>query len=549
MNFIKNLKNAILTASILLFSLLGCQTEKHQKATRVILIGIDGVSLSGFERAKTPNIDKLIKNGAISLKTRAVMPTVSGPNWGSHLLGAGPEQHGITHNGWTTTNRTVIPTIEDNEGYFPSVFQIIREQIPEAKIAAFYDWSALGDLYNKKHLDKDEYIDNYKEVFRTSVPWIIENKADFAFIYAGLPDHQGHSYQWESNEYIKAIEDVDYEIGFLIEELTKANMYDETNFIVVTDHGGQGYGHGGLSMEEIEVPWIISGPGIINNKVIEQASDVVNTAATIAYLFDLQQPNEWTGRVVKGAFSTLKNSKLNTKDYVNQPYSNTKSGFYHDTQNVELYNNDSSKIYYSVDGSIPKQSSFKYENTLNIEKSANFNAVSIKNGIKSRVLNLNMEICYPVKKVKLQNLPAAEYSAEGVTTLFDLKTASTNFKDGKWLGFHENDMVLSMDFGDKKNISTVKLNCLKNEYSYIFVPQGIEIYISDNANDYRLVKNMTKEEIDKLTSSGFNRIVLQFDPVDCRYLKVVANNIGKCPEGHRATGEKAWLFVDEVLVN
>lgn len=79
MNFKENLKKTILFVSILLLSLPGCKTEKQQKTTRVILVGIYGVSLSGFERAKTPNIDKLIKNGAIPLKTRAVMPTVSGP--------------------------------------------------------------------------------------------------------------------------------------------------------------------------------------------------------------------------------------------------------------------------------------------------------------------------------------------------------------------------------------------------------------------------------------------------------------------------------------
>ncbi|OQX97703.1 MAG: hypothetical protein B6I20_12170 [Bacteroidetes bacterium 4572_117] len=544
-NFHKN----YLVISILLLSIISCQQEKHEKADRIILIGIDGVSLSGFEKAKTPNINKLIKNGAVSLKTRAVMPTISGPNWASHLLGAGPEQHGITINGWTKANGTVIPSIQDIDGYFPSVFQLIREQLPKAKIGAFYDWSPLGDMYNKKHLDKDEYIDNYIEVFKKSTTWIIENKADFAFIYAGLPDTKGHSYKWESDEYIKAIEDVDVQIGFLMDELSKANMFDETNFIVVTDHGGVGYGHGGLSMAEIEIPWIISGPGIIKDKTIKQVNNVENTSSTIAYMFGLKQPYEWTGKVVKGAFSSFEDSKNNTMGYINQPFSNAKSGIFQDIQKVDFYNNDSSPIYYTVDGSVPDSSSLKYENTLSFDKSVSINAISIKNGIKSRILNLDIEISYPVKSARLKKQAAKEYSAQGVATLFDLEIGTNYFKDGQWLGFHENDMVLNIDFAESKNINSVKISCLKNEYSYIFAPQSIEIFASENGTDYELVKSMTKAEIDEVTFSGLNLVVLQFQAINSRYLKLVAKNIGKCPAGHRAEGEKAWLFVDEVMVN
>ena len=34
-----------------------------------------------------------------------------------------------------------------------------------------------------------------------------------------------------------------------------------------------------------------------------------------------------------------------------------------------------------------------------------------------------------------------------------------------------------------------------------------------------------------------------------RYLRVRAANVGTLPAGHRAAGQPAWLFVDEILVN
>ena len=37
----------------------------------------------------------------ISIHARGVIPTVSSPNWASMIMGAGPEQHGITSNDWS----------------------------------------------------------------------------------------------------------------------------------------------------------------------------------------------------------------------------------------------------------------------------------------------------------------------------------------------------------------------------------------------------------------------------------------------------------------
>ena len=36
---------------------------------------------------------------------------------------------------------------------------------------------------------------------------------------------------------------------------------------------------------------------------------------------------------------------------------------------------------------------------------------------------------------------------------------------------------------------------------------------------------------------------------EARYVRVQADNIGLCPPGHPGAGGKAWLFVDEILVN
>jgi hypothetical protein len=36
--------------------------------------------------------------------------------------------------------------------------------------------------------------------------------------------------------------------------------------------------------------------------------------------------------------------------------------------------------------------------------------------------------------------------------------------------------------------------------------------------------------------------------IKARYVRVKAENIGVCPKWHSGAGNKAWLFVDEIMV-
>ena len=75
----------------------GCFTPQ-EKAHRIVLIGLDGISVEGYNTASHPNLDQLFGEGVVSLNTRNVMPSVTLPNWTSHLTGSGPEQHGVISN-------------------------------------------------------------------------------------------------------------------------------------------------------------------------------------------------------------------------------------------------------------------------------------------------------------------------------------------------------------------------------------------------------------------------------------------------------------------
>ena len=134
----------------------------------------------------------------------------------------------------------------------------------------------------------------------------VENKEKptLVFLYTDHTDHAGHNSGWMSDEYISSIEEVDVKIGEFLEKLKAENLYDDTYFMVLSDHGGIGRkGHGNISTTEMNVPWGIKGPGIKSDLVMTEPNNTVNTAAVVAYLFNCEKPLGWTAEVPATIFS------------------------------------------------------------------------------------------------------------------------------------------------------------------------------------------------------------------------------------------------------
>lgn len=293
-----------LVFSLLIVFLIGFSSAFSQKKNkRIVIIGLDGYSVPGFEKARHPNLDTLFSKGIFSLTTRPVMPSVTMPNWTSHLTGAGPEEHGVSSNEWNLDKHTLKAIETDADGYFPSIFKVVKDQIPGVRTAFYYNWANLIKPFNQKYLDEVffEQNDGYDSSYQKALDFIRtnQNRPQLIFLYSVHADHAGHTHKWMSPQYIQALEQADTALGRFVSGLKDAGLYEDTYFLFITDHGGHpASGHGGLSMDEMLVPWALTGPKI---KQIDAASfynSNKNTAVVIAKLFGIRKlPECWTGKI------------------------------------------------------------------------------------------------------------------------------------------------------------------------------------------------------------------------------------------------------------
>lgn len=275
-----------------------CMTVQAQ---RIVVIGLDGLSTEGFKGSKHPHIDALFEKGLITLSSRPVLPSVTLPNWTSHLTGQGPEEHGITSNNWTLTNHPLQALETDVAGYTPSIFKLLKDKKPDSKTAFYYNWTELINPINKKYLDEVSFEedDKYQKNYAKALQFIAENRnhPTLVFLYSVHTDHAGHGHGWMSPEYIAAMEEVDVEIGNFIRKLKEQGLYNDTYFLLLSDHGGINKGHGGVTMNEMQIPFGITGRKIKNlGNTATFFNSNRNTSWILAKLFGLKDlPKSWTG--------------------------------------------------------------------------------------------------------------------------------------------------------------------------------------------------------------------------------------------------------------
>lgn len=290
-----------------LFALVGFSLGALAQVKHLVVVGVDGLSPDGILHAATPNLNRLQEQGAWTFHARGVMPTSSSPNWASMIMGAGPEQHGVTSNDWQPDKFDIAPIATGSGGIFPTIFGVLREQQPAAVIGVFHDWNDYGRLFERKAVNVIKDTDGPTNAVREAAAFWKGSQATFTFIHLDHVDHAGHEFGHGTPQYYASVEVADRLIGDAIAALRATGMWEKTILIVTSDHGGKGKGHGGATMGEIEIPWIITGPGVKAGYEIKSPVSTCDTAATIAYVFKLKQPDVWIGRPVREAFKVTSN--------------------------------------------------------------------------------------------------------------------------------------------------------------------------------------------------------------------------------------------------
>lgn len=297
MNMKRNRTLLVLAATVLV-TITQAQPEKVK---HVVLIGCDGFGAYALPQADMPNLKRMMNEGAWSLKARSVLPSSSAVNWASMIMGAGPTMHGYTE--WNSAVPEIPSADIGQYGLFPTIFSLLKEQQPNAVSALIYSWKGINPLVEKEATTiRVSSRDNDDLGTEKACDIIKKQKPVLTFIHLDQPDGVGHNIGHRTPAYYEELKRVDARIGKIVQAVQNAGIAEEAVILVTADHGGKDKGHGGKSLDEVQIPWIAYGKGVQKGHEIKNTIITYDTAATIAKLLGLTMPQSWRGKAVDEAF-------------------------------------------------------------------------------------------------------------------------------------------------------------------------------------------------------------------------------------------------------
>ncbi|MGL4737840.1 MAG: alkaline phosphatase family protein [Cellulosilyticaceae bacterium] len=239
---------------------------------RLIVISLDAMIAKDLEYMATlPYLGEFVKNGSIVRTSETVYPSLTYTAHASMISGTYPDKHTVVNNeifnpfvkfgDWyekrSAIKTEILPELCEAHGYktlinsWPTMvdadvtYNLQRagiHQIKEGKKEAMIENSTPGLMARMWDIcsdawQMDKYYDSDKFSGLASRAMIKEDTPDVIFMHMTLIDHYRHVYGVHSEKIKDALKYIDEMLGLMIEALKEEGLYEQTNFVICSDHG------------------------------------------------------------------------------------------------------------------------------------------------------------------------------------------------------------------------------------------------------------------------------------------------------------------------
>ena len=208
---------------------------------------------------------------------------------------------------------------------------------------------------------------------------------------------------------------------------------------------------------------------------------------------------------------------------------------------------EGTEIHYTLDGRRPGSGSPIYKGPIAISKSSTLKAVAIMGDRESMTTEAKF-VASPYPPAVYKYPFSAEYNGGGTLALTDGRTGTTNYQGGQWQGFNGTDLDAVINLRKDKKISEISAGFLQDTPVWIFLPEYVEYYVSQDGKHFTKVAEIKNDVNARKAGQLIKHFTAKLQGVNARYIRIFAKNIGVLPPWHPSAGNKAWLFVDEVAI-
>ncbi|MCK9617463.1 MAG: GH92 family glycosyl hydrolase [Lentimicrobiaceae bacterium] len=255
------------------------------------------------------------------------------------------------------------------------------------------------------------------------------------------------------------------------------------------------------------------------------------------------QPNKEWGKEVPVA--EIRDNKV-----VAVPFVKEGKRTFADSMQVELgCITHSARIHYTLDGSTPSIASPVYEEPLVIKNTTTLKAFAeAPDYFPSKIITSFFGKRKSGVTIKLNSKYNPQYAAGGNEALIDGLKGNTNFHTGLWQGYEGVDLDVVVDLGKETPVEKISINFLQDQGAWIFMPKKVDFYVSKDGSTFLNAETVNNPVSEKQDGGIIHTFAMGYKNTTVRFIKIVAQNRGVCPEWHPGAGDKSWLFADEITI-
>ena len=204
----------------------------------------------------------------------------------------------------------------------------------------------------------------------------------------------------------------------------------------------------------------------------------------------------------------------------------------------------SKAIYYSIDDKTPYKA---YKNPILVDTSMTIKAVVLDAEKKAlgNVFEQNIKLHKGVgAKITIDKEPHPPYNAGGKEALINgISGNDKRYGDKEWLGFWGEDIEITIEFDQPTEIKSISTRFHNGNGQWIYAPKEIGF-------SFQLENKRTINTIKQIKNK--DNILVEYsygtETISVTKIEVVIKNYGIIPEGKQGSGNKAWTFIDEIII-
>lgn len=211
------------------------------------------------------------------------------------------------------------------------------------------------------------------------------------------------------------------------------------------------------------------------------------------------------------------------------------------------------EIRYTLDGKDPDSiTSPIYNNGLVLQQTGLVKARAFKSGwIASDIVQQQFyKATWKADSAVLMPDPDPKYRGRGGSTIIDQVKSDLSYGNGKWIGYHGQQLTATLLFNQPRQISSISISMIKSVNEHIFPPASIQVWGGKDKDHLSLLQTLRPPPP---AMDDRAKVSVLFDspitPREMGCIKLVLTPIANITGWLKDKNAKSWLFIDEVFIN